>query len=528
MPPGRCAAAPSRRAAPRRESVNVPFARNFKRRPQAGDLIAGVSVACVGVPQSLAYAELAGLPPQYGLLALAAACIAAAPFVSSRYVQTGPVALVALLTLGVLSSAAETGVEERLERAALLALLVGLIMVALGAVRLGRAVYLLSEPMIAGFTTGAVVLIVAAQLPKAVDVDIGDRSVLAGAVDVFARFREWNWQALALAAATAALMLVSDRIHKLFPDVLVAMIAGVLLTGLGYSGATVGSVRISGIGLSLDLPWASAVELLVPALVIALAGFAETASISRRLAVEDRLQWNADHEVVSQGVANLAAGLVGVFPVAGSISRSALSRTAGATSAWAGAATGVIVLAVLPLTFLLEKLPLAVLGAIVIVVVARLVNIQALTHPGLMSWPQAVVSFGTLVATVGMAPRIERGLLIGVGLAISVHLYRELYVDVSTMRIGTLLVVRPRGVLWFATVPQVERLMREQLARHRSINSVVIDLGGVGRIDYSGAASLSRVLSDRISHTVQVNVVGVPDSASRAVRAELKEYAKRD
>ena len=497
--------------------------RNFTR-PAASDIAAGVSVACVGIPQSLAYAELAGLPPQYGILAIGVACVAAAPLVSSCYVQTGPVALTALLTFGVLSSVDKSNITERLDRAALLAVLAGLIMVVLGVARLGKAVYLLSEPVIAGFTTGAVVLIIAAQLPKTVDVKAGDGGVLAGAVSMFAEFREWNWQALGLTAATAVLMLNSSRIHKLFPGVLVAMVLGVLLTHLGYSGATVGSVSIDGVGFSLDLPWSSTWHLLTPAFVIALSGFAETASIARRFAVEDRTAWNADREAVSQGMANLAAGLVGVFPVAGSISRSALNRAAGATSAWSGAVTGVTVLAVLPMMFLLEELPVAVLGASVIVVVIRLVDVRSLIHAGRMSWPQAVVTAGTLIATVAMAPRIERGLLVGLALAITVHLYRELHVDVATIRTGTFLVVRPRGVLWFATVPQVERLVRQHLAHHSRINSIVIDLGGVGRIDYSGAASLSRVLSDRIPQTVQVRVVGVPDNASLAVHDELSEY----
>ena len=232
--------------------------------------------------------------------------------------------------------------------------------------------------------------------------------------------------------------------------------------------------------------------------------------------------------MVSQGLANLATGVMGAFPVAGSFSRSTLNRSAGATSAWSAAVTGVVVLSVLPLVPLLDELPHTVLGAIVIIAVIRLVDLYKIAYLGLKSWPQAMVLIGTLASTIVMAPRVERGLLIGFGLAIAVHLSRELNVNVVTLRTGTLLIVRPSGVLWFATVPQVERMMRQQLAKHRSINAVVIDLGGVGRIDYSGAAGLSRVLADRISHIAQVSVAGVPDNASSAVRAELSEYMLRD
>ena len=212
-------------------------------RPSHSDLMAGVSVAMVGIPQSLAYAELAGVPPQYGLFALALPALLAAAFASSRYLQTGPIALIAILVFGALAPMAEPDTAAYVKRAALLAVLVGLIQMFLGLARFGRAFYLLSEPVITGFTAGAAVLIVASQLPKVVDMAAGDRGVLAGAISVITHPGEWSRPALGLTAGTAALMLVGDKIHKLFPDVLVAVVAGVLLTGLGYSGSTVGQVQ---------------------------------------------------------------------------------------------------------------------------------------------------------------------------------------------------------------------------------------------------------------------------------------------
>ena len=503
--------------------MSLPRLGSFTR-PSNGDLVAGVSVAMVGIPQSLAYAELAGVPPLYGLFALAIPALLAAVFASSRYLQTGPVALIAILVFGTLSTMAEPGTAAYIERAALLAVLVGLIQTFLGLARFGRAFYLMSEPVITGFTAGAAVLIVASQLPKVTDTAVGDRGVLAGAVATLTHPSEWSWPALGLTAGTVTLMLVGGKIHKLFPDVLVAVVVGVLLTGLGYSGSTVGQVQGGFISVSLSLPWSATPELLVPAAVIALAGFAESASIARRFAAKDRMPWNADREMISQGIANLASGIAGAFPVGGSFSRSTLSRSAGAASAWAGAVTGALVLAALPLTPLLEDLPLAVLGAIVIVVVVRLMDLRTLLRLSRSSFPQAVVGIGTLTATLAMAPRVERGVLIGLGLSIAVHLYRELNVTFATERENDKLTVRPHGVLWFATVPFVERLVREEIAQHRRIDTVVIDLGSVGRLDYSGAAGLNRVLSERIAPTVQVSVIGIPTSASHAVKAELRDY----
>ena len=492
--------------------------------PSTGDLVAGVSVALVAIPQSLAYAELAGLPPEYGLYATALPSLLAALFVSSRYLQTGPVALTALLTFGALAGVGPTGDGDYIERAALLALLVGGFRLLLGIVRMGRVAYLLSEPVVTGFTAGAAVVIVASQLPKIFDVD-PDGEVLAAAVSALAAPGDWSWPAIAFAAGTAALMIAGRRMHRLFPGVLAAVILSELVarTG-GYEGSTVGELEGGFIPFTFDFPWSDAPGLLLPAAVIALVGFAEPASIARTFAAADRLPWNPNREMVSQGVANLAAGISGAFPVGGSFSRSSLNRMAGATSAWAGAITGAFVLAVLPLAPLLQDLPTAVLGAIVIVVVVRLVDIKEMARLPRGSLPQALVGAGTTLATITLAPRVERGVLIGIGLAVAVHLYRELQVTAPGERVGDTLIVRPRGVMWFATVALVERVVREELARHRDLTSVTLDLAGVGRLDYSGAIALRRLLERISAGGVTIRVEGVPPASSRAVLTELERY----
>ena len=304
-----------------------------------------------------------------------------------------------------------------------------------------------------------------------------------------------------------------------------AVIAGVAVAGSSsYEGSKVGDLDGGFIPLSLDFPWAEAPSLLLPAAVIALVGFAEPASIARTFAAADRLPWNANREMVSQGVANLASAVSGAFPVGGSFSRSSLNRMAGATSAWSGAITGAFVLAVLPLAPLLEDLPTAVLGVIVIVVVVRLVDVREMARLPRGSFPQALVGAGTTLATIAFAPRVERGVLVGIALAVAVHLYRELQVTTPGERNHDTLTVRPKGVMWFATVPQVERSVREELASERNLTAVVIDLSGVGRLDYSGAVALRRILERISASGVAVSVAGVPPSASAAVRAELELY----
>ncbi len=492
--------------------------------PSTGDIVAGVSVALVALPQSLAYAELAGMPPQYGLFASALPSLLAALFVSSRYLQTGPVALTALLTFGALESLAEPTTTEYIELAALLALLVGVFRVVLGLVRLGSVAYLLSEPVLAGFTTGAAILIVSSQIPRSLGVEPGDDGVLVEAWNAVTDVGAWEWGAIGFAGATIAIVLGGRRIHKLFPGVLVAVVVAVVVSAAtGYDGAVVGDLDVGFIEFRFDFPWGSIGDLVVPAIAIALVGFAEPSSIARTFAAEERLPWDANREMVSQGVANLASGFSGAFPVGGSFSRSSLNRLAGATSPWAGAITGAFVLAAIPLVALIEDLPSSVLGAVVIVAVVKLIDVRRLGQLATESPAQSIVALGTLGATLLSSPRVERGVLMGVGFAVAVHLYRELTVTASSTVRGDTLCVEPRGVLWFATVPQVERLVRRELATAPELDTVLIDLAGVGRLDYTGAAALGRLLTELRHAGVRVSVENIPPGAARAASVHLVE-----
>jgi SulP family sulfate permease len=490
--------------------------------PSTGDIVAGISVALVALPQSLAYAELAGMPPQYGLFASALPPLLAAIFVSSRYLQTGPVALTALLTFGALSSIAEPATAEYIELAALLAIMVGVLRVVLGLVRLGSVAYLLSEPVLAGFTTGAAILIVSSQLPRVFGVERGDDGVLVEAGKAIGKVGDWEWGAILFAVGTAVVIVGGRRLHKLFPGVLVAVAGSVIISGaLGYDGSIVGELDGGFLSLKFDFPWGSAGDLIVPAIAIALVGFAEPSSIARTFAARERQPWNANREMVSQGVANLASGISGAFPVGGSFSRSSLNHLAGATSPWSGAITGAFVLAALPLTPLIEDLPSSVLGAIVVVAVIKLIALRGLWEIATHSPAQSFVAVGTLAATLLSSPRVERGVLIGIGMAIAVHLYRELTVTVNSRLEGATLTVLPHGVLWFATVPSVERLIRAELAEHAELDTVIIDMRGVGRLDYTGAAALARYVAELRSDGVNVAIENVSANAGRAARAHL-------
>jgi SulP family sulfate permease len=488
-----------------------------------GDVIAGLSVALVLIPQSLAYAELAGLPPYYGLYAAMLPPIAAALFASSRYLQTGPVAMTSLLTLGALAGLASAGSLEYVRLAALLALVVGVTRLILGLVRVGWIAYLLSHPVLVGFTAAAAILIAASQLPTALGVTGAGGGLLESAVESARAPGGWDLASVVLSVATIGLVIGGRRLHPLFPGVLVAVLVGIGYSLLaGYEGPRLGIVPAGLPPFTLDFPWGSLSDVIVPGLVIAFIGFAEAAAISRTFASQDRSVWSPDREFVSQGIANLASGISAGFPVGGSFSRSSLNRLAGARSRWSGAITGLGVLAFLPVAGVLAPLPQGILGAIVIAAVAPLITLRPMITMARHSRPQAAIAWVTFALTLALAPHIERAVLFGAAFAIAVHLWRELPVLVrSEYADGTLRLI-PQGVLFFASAPSLHTRFVRELAAHPEADRLAIDLGQLGRIDYAGALALKSVIDDAQVADLTVELERVPDHARRILDRVLE------
>ncbi len=489
------------------------------RRASARDVVAGVSVALILIPQALAYAEIAGMPEVHGLYAAALPPLVAAFFASSPYLQTGPVAMTALLTFGALTTLAVPGSVEYVKLAALLALVVGAVRVGIGMVRAGVIAFLMSLPVLRGFTAGAAILIAASQLPTAVGVTPPDGKLLGRAWWTLRHIADWEPQAVVLAVATVALLVVGRRVHPAFPAVPLAVVAGLVWSvGPGFEGPLVGAIEEGLPPLSLALPWSDLPDLVLPGIVIALVGFAEPAAIARTYAAQDRMTWSADREFVSQGAANLAAGISAGFPVGGSFSRSAITRLTGGRSRWTGAVTGLIVLAFLPFADVLADLPRAVLGAVVIAAVLALIDPRPMLDVARASRAQGAVAAATFAATLALAPRIERAVIIGVGLAVLVHLWRELRLEVAASVAGDALTLRPAGVLFFGSAPSLDDTLLKALADHPDVTRLEIDLEALGRIDYTGARALRDLAHEAAQAGLEVTVTDIPDHARRILK----------
>ncbi|MDH3299698.1 MAG: SulP family inorganic anion transporter [Acidimicrobiia bacterium] len=457
-------------------------------RPQFADALAGFSVALLLIPQSLAYAQIAGMPPVTGLFASALPLIVFAPFASSPYLQTGPVTLTSLLTFATLHGAGfVSGNPDYIAMGGLLAVLVGVFRLVLGLLRAGWVAYLIVQPVLLGFTSAAAMLILFSQLPTALGNSrrVPGTSTLGDAVWSVSHPGTWHPSAVFLSIATVVVMIGGRRIHQLFPGVALAVVIGLVYSAVVPDpGLIVGDPTGLPEGfpsLSLDLPWGSIGTLWVGALIIALVGFAEPAAIARVFAAEDKTTWDANRELVSQGLANITAGFSGAFPVGGSFSRSSVNRMSGARTRWSGGATGLVVVAFLPFAAVLDPLPQAVLGAVVIAAVLGLLNLRGLFGLHRKSPTDAALGWSTWGATLLLAPNVQWGVLIGLAATVAAQLVRPVRVgrrihrSEPPMRSGEERIVVD-GLLWLGSHGRFERHMSKVVADNPGCR-IVVDLG---------------------------------------------------
>ncbi|MDX1658624.1 MAG: SulP family inorganic anion transporter [Nitriliruptorales bacterium] len=492
--------------------------------PESHDAIAGVSVALILVPQALAYAVLAGMPPRTGVIVAGVAAIAAAPFVSARLLQTGPTAITSLLTFGTLSGIAATGTGEYVALAALLAVMVGLIRIAVGLFEAGEVAYLISQPVLAGFTSAAAIVIAASQLPKAIGSDGQSEAVVVAAWEALSNVGTWDVEAIAMAAITMVLMLGGKKIHPLFPGVLIAVVGGVIYARTaGYEGELVGGFPTVFPVLDLDLPLTTIPDLVAPALIIALVGFSEASAIARNFAQSARMVWDPDREFVSQGIANLASGIFGGFPAGASFSRSALNRAAGATTPWSGMFTGLAVLAALPFAAPLESLPLAVLAGIIIGAVLSLMDPRPFLQLRHYSNQQFLISVVTFVLTLVFAPRIQWAVLVGIVLTVGAHLRRERKLAIPYWQRGETLHLRPVGILYFGSVRRLEAMIRRLSAEHPEVKRLVVHFDAVGRTDVTGALALRTLFEEIQADGTELQIVELTPTSEKIIRRVLED-----
>jgi SulP family sulfate permease len=483
------------------------------------DILAGLTVALVLVPQSMAYAQLAGLPAYYGLYASFLPPMVAAIFGCSRQLATGPVAVVSLMTAAALEPIATVNPEGFLVYATLLAILVGLFQVSLGLLRLGVLVDFLSHPVVVGFTNAGAIIIATSQLNKlfGVDVEKAERHYETVYHTIRAAAEHMHWPTFMMSVFSIALMVGLKRWRPALPGVLIAVVVTILISRYsGYAaagGAVVGDIprglpSIAFPQISLDAIF----QLATSAVVIALIGFMEAISIAKAIAARTRQRLDVNQELVGQGLSNIVSGLFNGYAVSGSFSRSAVNMDAGARTGFSSIVTGGIVgITLLFLTPLLFHLPQATLAAVIIMAVIGLVKIEPIKHAWKAEKHDGIVAVTTFVLTLIVAPHLDKGILVGVFLSMALFIYRtmrprfailsrfhdatfrdlEVHPELETCK--NIVLIRFDMSLYYANAGYFENKMLAVFADNQDAKFIILDAEGINTLDATGEMVLSQL-----------------------------------
>jgi len=479
------------------------------------DIIAGITVALVLVPQSMAYASLAGLPPYYGLYASFLPGIAAALFGSSRQLATGPVAVVSLMTAAALEPLALTP-DMYVAYAIALALMVGIFQLVLGVLRLGVLVDFLSHPVVIGFTNAAAIIIATSQLSKifGVVVEKGEHHYDTIWRVVVAATSETHLLTLAMGLLAIAIMALMKKFTPRLPNVLIAVVITTLLSYfMGYEtqGGKVVGVVPAGVtmpGVPSGLSWDVLVQLITTAVIISIIGFMEAISIAKAMAARTRQRLDPNQELIGQGLGNMISGLFQGYAVSGSFSRSAVNINAGAITGFSAVVTGLAVGATLLfLTPLLYHLPQATLAAVIMMAVINLVKIEPIIYAWRVQPHDGIVAIVTFILTLIVAPHLETGIVTGVLLSLGLFLFRTMRPRISVLSRdpdGTLRdaqvrqlatcdnisLIRFDGPLFFANTGYFNDTILDRVASKPDLKFVIIDAEGINEIDATGEEML--------------------------------------
>ena len=506
---------------------------DYTRQTLSGDIVAGITVAIMIIPQSMAYALLAGLSPEIGLYASIVPMMLYALFGSSRYLAVGPVALVSLMTASVMGEVVASGSADYHTGALIIALLSGVLLIIMSLARLGVLATLLSKPILNGFTSAAAIIIGMSQLKYFLGMTIP--SGLNSFEKLFYVLNHWqesNVLALFVGIASIVIILSSGgalkrlltrlKLSAIFVNVMSKLgplfAVGIFTIASWYFGwhdafnlRIVGDIP-SGLPsfgiphIDQDLVW----ELLGPAILIALVGTIESISVAKSLASKEREKIEPNKELFGLGMANLGASFTGAYPITGGLSRSIVNYSAGAQTPFASIFTGLLVLiVVLFLTPLFYYLPLAVLSSIVIIAVTKLFDMKGLIDLWRYNKGDAISMLVTFFVVLFMG--VELGILVGVVLSVFFFLLRTSQPHVAVLgriddhghfrnvlrydaqRPAHILALRIDESLFFVNSSYIENLISDKVAEHPDIQHLVLVCSGINFIDSSALETLEHL-----------------------------------
>lgn len=503
----------------------------YNRSKFGSDLIAAIVVTIMLIPQSLAYAMLAGLPPQYGLYASILPIVVYSIFGSSSCLAVGPVAIASLMTASALSTVTSSGLVSYIDGAMTLALLSGLFLVVLGLFRFGFIANFLSHSVVAGFITASGLLIALSQLKHILGVQIDGHNFFEITALLIKQVNQTNEITLAiglgsilfllLARTYAARCLVLLGVNHSTAATLakVAPIVGVAVTTLIVASLSLDKMGVAVVGHipqgvgSLGFPSVSveAIKaLILPAIFISIIGYVESISVGRTLAAKRQQKIAPDQELIALGGANITSGLVGAFPVTGGFSRSVVNFDAGAQTQLAGIYTALgIAIASYFFTQFLYYLPNAMLGATIIVAVLSLLDFATIKH----AWVFSKSDFYAVLITIGITLifGVEAGVGSGIAVSVILHFFHtskphlaeigllsggQHFRNVNYYKVETIpeiISLRVDESLIFSNVSFIEDYIEQLSAKRKGVRDIILHCGGVNTIDLSGLEMLDNV-----------------------------------
>ena len=503
----------------------------YNRQTLTSDLIAAIIVTIMLIPQSLAYALLAGLPPEVGLYASILPLIAYAVFGTSSALAVGPVAVVSLMTATAVGRLATEGTADYASAAIILALLSGVMLTLMGLFRLGFIANFLSHPVISGFITASGIIIATSQIGGLLGIRTEGHAMPELVMSILGNIGQVNVYTLAVGVVAVALLLwirldLKNWLARFGVPKGVATIivrAGpvlvVFLTMAWSVGMDLGAKGVSLVGqVPQGLPMLSLPsfnldtiqQLAVPALIISIVGFVESISVAQTLAAKRRERISPNQELIGLGASNIAAGLGGGYPVTGGFARSVVNFDAGAATPAAGAFTAIgIAAATLLLTPFLAILPKATLSATIIIAVLTLVDFSILKR----AWSYSKADFAAVAFTLAgtLLLGVEIGISLGVGASILIFLYRssqphaaivgrvpgtEHFRNIKRHQVDTVpgvLSIRVDESLYFANTRYLEDLVINQATANPGLTDVVLMCSAVNTIDMSALESLEAI-----------------------------------
>lgn len=534
---------------------SLTWLRNYRKEDIKGDLSAGLTVGVMLIPQGMAYAMIAGLPPIYGLYASTVPLILYALFGTSRQLAVGPVAMVSLLTAAGVGALAEVGSQTFITLAITLALMVGLIQFLLGAFRLGFLVNFLSHPVISGFTSAAALIIGLSQLKHLLGVDI-ERShhIHEILIQAFEQVGAINWFTLGIGLGGIILIVGIKRINRSIPGPLLAVLFGILVVfGFGlteYGVLVVGTVPEGLPAFSLPSVDRESLSALLPvALTISLVGFMESIAVAKAIQAKHRnYQVIPNQELIGLGLANMGGAFFQSYPVTGGFSRTAVNDQAGAKTGLASIiSAALIILTLLFLTPLFYYLPKAILASVIMVAVFGLIDIKEAVHLWKSNRTDFAMLLVTFLATLSLG--IEQGIGVGVVLSLIMVIYRSTRPHYAilgnipgtpyyrnTDRFDQLkeredtLIFRFDADLYFANTSFFkEKLAAEIAEKGDALKNVVISAESISYVDSSAMHALEQVLEDLRKQNIRVLFSGVKGPLRDALtRAHLMEEIGND